>query len=237
MHPRKYDYKHLVNMDGIVSISDECVDILKDEFPEFASKMYMLENITSSIALEKQASEFYPSEYKKDDFKILSIGRLHEQKGFDMAVKAAAILKSNNMKFKWYVLGDGELRNKLEALIKENDVSDCFFLLGTRENPYAYIKNCDLFVQSSRYEGKSVVIDETKILNKPIVVTDYPTVKDQITNKIEGMIVDMSPEGIAGGITEMLQSEELRMQYVHNLEKREYGNQKEIEKYMALIDG
>ena len=51
------------------------------------------------------------------------------------------------------------------------------------------------------------------------------------------MIVDMSPEGIAGGITEMLQSEELRMQYVHNLEKREYGNQKEIEKYMALIDG
>ena len=224
-------------MDGIVSISDECVDILKDEFPEFASKMYMLENITSSIALEKQASEFYPSEYMKDDFKILSIGRLHEQKGFDMAVKAAAILKSNNMKFKWYVLGDGELRNKLEALIKENDVSDCFFLLGTRENPYAYIKNCDLFVQSSRYEGKSVVIDETKILNKPIVVTDYPTVKDQITNKIEGMIVDMSPEGIAGGITEMIQSEELRMQYVHNLEKREYGNQKEIEKYMALIDG
>lgn len=237
MHPRKYDYKHLVNMDGIVSISDECVDILKDEFPEFASKMYMLENITSSIALKKQASEFYPSEYMKDDFKILSIGRLHEQKGFDMAVRAAAILKSNNMKFKWYVLGDGELRNRLEALINENDVSDCFFLLGTRENPYAYIKNCDLFVQSSRYEGKSVVIDETKILNKPIVVTDYPTVKDQITNKIEGMIVDMSPEGIAGGITEMLQSDELRMQYVHNLEKREYGNQKEIEKYMALIDG
>ena len=92
-------------------------------------------------------------------------------------------------------------------------------------------------MQSSRYEGKSVVIDETKILNKPIVVTDYPTVKDQITNKIEGMIVDMSPEGIAGGITEMMQSDELRMQYVHNLEKREYGNQKEIEKYMALIDG
>ena len=85
--------------------------------------------------------------------------------------------------------------------------------------------------------AESVVIDETKILNKPIVVTDYPTVKDQITNKIEGMIVDMSPEGIAGGITEMIQSEELRMQYVHNLEKREYGNQKEIEKYMALIDG
>ncbi len=154
MHPRKYDYKHLVNMDGIVSISDECVYILKDEFPEFASKMYMLENITSSIALEKQASEFYPSEYKKDDFKILLFGRLHEQKGFDMAVKAAAILKSNNMKFKWYVLGDGELRKKLRRLSKRMMSVIVSFSLGTRENPYAYIKNCDLFVRSSRILGK-----------------------------------------------------------------------------------
>ena len=236
MHPRKNDYKHLKNMDSIVSISDECVDILKDEFPEFADKTYMIENITSSITLEKQAKEFYPKEYKDDTFNILSIGRLHEQKGFDMAIKAAKIIKKNNIKFKWFVLGSGELEAELKAMIKAEGVEDNFILLGTRENPYAYIKNCDLFVQPSRYEGKSVVIDETKILKKPIVVTNYPTVKDQIMDGKEGMIVDMTPEGIADGIIKMAGSEELRMEYVNFLSSKEYGNQKEIDKYLELID-
>ena len=121
-------------------------------------------------------------------------------------------------------------------MIKEEGVEDNFILLGTRENPYAYIKNCDLFVQPSRYEGKSVVIDETKILKKPIVVTNYPTVKDQIMGGKEGMIVDMTPEGIADGIIKMAGSEELRMEYVNFLSSQEYGNQKEIDKYLELID-
>ena len=121
-------------------------------------------------------------------------------------------------------------------MIKEEGVEDNFILLGTRENPYAYIKNCDLFVQPSRYEGKSVVIDETKILKKPIVVTNYPTVKDQIMGGKEGMIVDMTPEGIADGIIRMAGSEELRMEYVNFLSSQEYGNQKEIDKYLELID-
>lgn len=236
MHPRKYDYKHLKNMDSIVSISDECVDILKDEFPEFADKTYMIENITSSVALEKQANDFYPKEYKDDCFNILSIGRLHEQKGFDMAISAAKIIKSQNIKFKWFVLGSGELEAQLKAQIKEEGVEDCFILLGTRENPYAYIKNCDLFVQPSRYEGKSVVIDETKILKKPIVVTNYPTVKDQIMDGKEGMIVDMTSEGIADGIIRMYQKEDLRKEFVDYLSSQEYGNQKEVEKYLELID-
>ena len=235
-HSKKYDYKHLKNMDGIVSISEECVDILKEEFPEFANKTYMIENITSSVTLEKQAQEFYPSEYDKDIFTILSIGRFHEQKGFDMAIKAAHIIKQQNLKFKWFVLGGGELEAEYKALIKEQDVEDCFILLGTRENPYAYIKNCDLFVQSSRYEGKSVVMDETKILKKPIVVTNYPTVKDQVINGKEGMIVDMSPEGIASGVIEMIRNDDLRKQYVDYLSSHEYGNQSEIEKYLELID-
>lgn len=236
MHPRKYDYKHLKNMDSIVSISDECVDIFKDEFPEFADKTYMIENITSSVALEKQAQDFYPTEFTEEYFNILSIGRLHEQKGFDMAIKAAHIMKDQNLKFKWFVLGSGDLEAELKAQIKAEDVEDCFILAGTRENPYAYIKNCDLFVQPSRYEGKSVVIDETKILKKPIVVTNYPTVKDQIMDGKEGMIVDMTPEGIAQGILKMYNSNDLRQEFVDYLSSQEYGNQEEVKKYVELID-
>ena len=79
-------------------------------------------------------------------------------------------------------------------------------------------------------------MDETKILKKPIVVTNYPTVKDQVINGKEGMIVDMSPEGIASGVIEMIRNDDLRKQYVDYLSSHEYGNQSEIEKYLELID-
>lgn len=235
-HPKKYDYPHLKNMDGIVSISDLCVDILKEEFPEFAGKVHMLENITSSVVLNNRAAEFMPKEFENNVINILSIGRLHEQKGFDMAIEAAKIMKDKGLDFKWFVIGNGELKEELEKQINAKNLEDDFILLGTRENPYPYIKNCSVFVQPSRYEGKSVVLDEAKILAMPIVATAYPTVGDQLQDKVEGMVVPMNAEGIAEGLLAMTKSEELRKKYSSYLTGREYGNQKEIEKYIQLID-
>lgn len=234
-HPKKYDYPHLKNMDGIVSISDSCVEILKEEFPEFADKVWNLANITSSVVLKKRASEFYPKEYEKEQLNILSIGRLNEQKGFDMAIEAAKILQESNIDFKWFIIGNGELKEELEKQINALNLADYFILLGTRENPYPYIKNCSIFVQPSRYEGKSVVLDEAKILAVPIVATEYPTVGDQLQDKEEGMIVPLTAEGIAEGLKTMMRDKELRSRYSEYLAGREYGNQKEIEKYVQLM--
>ena len=114
----------------------------------------------------------------------------------------------------------------------ENNV----FLLGAKDNPYPYIKNCTLLVQSSRYEGKSVVLDEAKILKTPIVVTEYPTVYDQIIDQKEGLIVPITPEGIAKGIEEIVNNATLKNELIKYLSCHEYGNQKEIKKYCDLID-
>lgn len=234
-HPKKYDYSHLENMDGIVSISDLCVEILKDEFPEFADKVYMLENITSSVVLKNRATEFIPEEFENSEINILSIGRLHEQKGFDLAIEAAKIMKEQGLNFKWFIIGNGELKEELEKQINALNLADYFILLGTRENPYPYIKNCSIFVQPSRYEGKSVVLDEAKILAVPIVATAYPTVGDQLQDREEGMIVPLNAEGIAEGLERMMRDAELRDRYTEYLSGREYGNQKEIEKYVQLM--
>lgn len=234
-HPKKYDYSHLENMDGIVSISDLCVEILKDEFPEFADKVYMLENITSSVVLKNRATEFIPEEFENSEINILSIGRLHEQKGFDLAIEAAKIMKEQGLNFKWFIIGNGELKEELEKQINALNLADYFILLGTRENPYPYIKNCSIFVQPSRYEGKSVVLDEAKILAVPIVATAYPTVGDQLQDREEGMIVPLNAEGIAEGLERMMRDAELRDRYTEYLSDREYGNQKEIEKYVQLM--
>lgn len=235
-HPREFDKRYLQQMDGIVSISERCVDILKEEFPELVDRMYCIENITSSVVTRKRASEFVPIEYSNQTSSVLSVGRLMEQKGFDMAVDAAKILKGKKYKFRWFVIGNGELERKLKDKIKENNVEDCFILIGAKENPYPYIKNCTVFAQTSRWEGKSVVLDEAKILCKPIVVTDYPTVHDQIEDGKEGMIVGMNAESIADGIQKMLGNKTLRKKYSEYLKAHEYGNQDEIQKYIDLIE-
>ena len=175
------DYEYFEKVDKVVSISDVCVDALKKEFPAFAEKIYMLPNLTSSVVVRNLADAFYPPEFNEKIIQFVSVGRLHKVKGFDLAIKAAAIIKQHGLRFKWYILGNGELKDELEKMIQKEDVSDCFELIGAKENPYPYMKNADVVVQTSRFEGKSVVLDEAKILGCPIVVTNYTTVHDQIS--------------------------------------------------------
>lgn len=231
-----YDELYFDKMDYIASISDTCVNILKEEFPAFKEKIVCLPNITSSAVINRRANEFIPKEYDVNVTNILSVGRLNEQKGFDMAIDAAAIMKEKDIKFKWFIIGNGELQAKLEAQIKEKNVEDCFVLLGIRENPYPYVKNCDLFIQPSRFEGKSVVLDEAKILKKPIIATNYPTVKDQLVDGKEGKIVPMTSEGIADGIMSIIRNEYDIENCVAYLNQHEYGNQDDISLYHNLLD-
>lgn len=235
---KECDYPHYKNLDAIVTISENCANILKEVFPEFADKIYNIPNITSSAVLRRRSEEFYPQEYQRSEkqYKLLSVGRLAEQKGFDMAVSAAALLKKAGVSFDWFIIGNGPLEKQLERQMKKEGVEDCFKLIGVRENPYSYMKNCDLIVQSSRYEGKSVVLDEAKILARPIVATNYPTVKDQIIDGKEGIITEMSPQGIAAGIEKLLQNQGLVQQIKAYLLQHEYGNQQDVKKYIDLIE-
>lgn len=230
------DKEYLGRMDKIVSISVKCVDVLKETFPELKERMRYVENITSSTLIRQRAQEMCPAEYRPGRVNILSVGRLWPQKGFDMAVDAAAILKEKGFEFQWYIVGEGSLRKMLEKQIADRKLTEHFYLLGTRENPYPYMAHSSVLVQSSRYEGKSVVLDEAKMLCKPIVATDYPTVGDQIRNGYEGVVVPMSAEGIAEGVIALMNDKECYDRIVDYLAQHEYGNQQEIEKYLKLLD-
>lgn len=234
-YAKEYDAPYLAQMDGIVSVSEKCVQVLKEEFPLLAKKIHYIENITSRELVHQQAQQGKPLDF--EGLKILSIGRLHPQKGFDLALNAAKLLKQQGLNFQWYILGMGTELSALEQLSKQLKVDDCVRFLGTSPNPYPYIACCDILAQTSRYEGKSVVLDEAKILAKPIVVTDYPTAKDQIANGQEGLIVPLTPQGIAEGIIQMAEDTALRDSIVRYLSEHRYGNRDEVEKYMKLLDG
>lgn len=233
---KKYDYPYFKKVDKIVTISETCERILNEEFPEFSSKICYIPNITSSSLIYSRGKDFYPEEYIQNKVNILSVGRLTEQKGFDVAVDAARIMKKAGYQFMWHIIGTGELQNSLNKQIVDAKVDDCMKLIGAKENPYPYIKHCTIFVQSSRWEGKSVVLDEAKIFAKPIVATVYPTVKDQIEDGKEGCIVKMDSKELARGVSNLIVNKKRRECLSGYLATKEYGNQSEIEKYMRLFD-
>lgn len=228
--------KYFKDFYRVVTISPVCVEALKRYFPNL-NNIELLYNLNCPELIYKLAEESYPQEFKGVTVpKILSIGRLHYQKGFDIAIDAAARLKSRGTEFKWYILGDGALKAELETKIAENGLQDCFILLGIRDNPYVYMKNADIIAQTSRYEGKSVVIDEAKILGKPIVCTNYASVSDQLTDGLNAVLTTIDAKGIAEGISAMLSDTELRDKTVsYSLAHREDERGK-VEGHYRLFD-
>lgn len=229
------DLPYFEKFDLIPTISEKCRDSLRAVFPKMESKFVVIPNITSTRLIKMRAEENYPTEYEGMHNIICSVGRLSSEKGFDLAARAAAVLKRKGINFFWCIVGEGNERKKLQEIIKNNGLESNFVLLGVRDNPYPYIKNADVIVQPSRFEGKSMVLDEAKILAKPIVATAYTTVRDQLNDK-EGIVIGMTPEEIAEGVQKMLENEGLRNEISDYLRQRNYGNIEEMKKFYDSLE-
>lgn len=233
----KLDMPIFKKFDAIVTISDECKKILCEAFPEIKEKFIMLPNIVSEKFIRQRAQEPISDlvQFTQGTFSFISVGRLNYQKGFDMALEAAKLLKDRGYKYIWYIIGEGEKEQELRAQIQKYQLEKEFILLGARDNPYPYIKHSDIFVQTSRFEGKSIVLDEAKILCATILVTNYPTVKDQILEG-EGKIVGMDPLSIANGLEELMNIPSLRESQKAMLIQRHYGNEECVRDYITLFE-
>ncbi len=221
--------------DVIVTVSQVCADSIAEEFPDEKDKIVVIENITSERLLRQYALSEMAFDKNKDEKVILTVGRFSPPKGIDLAVKASAILKDKGYHFKWYHIGTGPLKEEIEALISSLGVNDEFILLGERSNPYPYIGQCDIYAQTSRYEGKSIAIDEAKCLCRPIVTTDFTTVADQIENGVNGLVCKMDERDIAEKIETLFKDENLRKELTQNLMNEKTGNEEEIEKLYSIL--
>ena len=232
-----FDLPYFKKANILITISDICANSLKENFPSIANKILVIENISSVQIITKMRKMYENNDYFKDTkFKILSIGRLTEQKGFDIAIETALILKRNNLNFTWYIIGEGELHNTLEKLIKKHNLNNNFKLLGVKSNPYCYMDKADIFVMTSRYEGKSIALDEAKIIGLPIVITNFPSVYDSIKHLKNGIITNMNPENIANAIISLYNSTDLRHQLTLNLQKEIISNENTvINQYLSIL--
>ena len=128
--------------------------------------------------------------------KILTIGRLNEQKGIDIAINACRKLVDTGYNIRWYVCGDGDDRKMLEQMIIDNSLAEHFILLGNQRNPFGYLKYCDLYVQPSRYEGYCTTTNEARMLGKPVITTEVSGAREQFIDKKTGWITAISEDSL-----------------------------------------
>ncbi len=228
------DQKYFDKLDRIITVSQECANILKRNFPTSKNKVSVMHNIISPNIINKMSLEAI--DLDQNQINIVSIGRVEYVKGFDLAVEACKALKQYGYNFRWTIIGDGGQRKKLEKMVIEKKLDDTFVIIGTKENPYPYLRVADIYVQPSRSEGKSIAIDEAKILQKPIITTNFPTAKDQINHEENGLIVEMNGEAIAKGIQRIIDDETLKSKLIRNLSKEKLGTENEIVKLYHFIN-
>ena len=174
--------------------------------------------------------------FDKEWINVLTVGRISSEKGQDMIPDITRKLLDMGYKVRWYVIGDGDMRSKLEMLIQKNRVEDHVILLGVQTNPYCYMKSCDIYVQPSYTEGYSTTICEAGILGKGIVGT-RPSggIRDQITDGKDGLIVDATVEGLTKGILEMIKNEDLRHSFEQMIQKKDFTGEGEINKFLSYL--
>ena len=228
--------KDYAKMDYIVGVSDQTARTFIELFPELESKVIISENILSESFIKSEADKSDVSNEMDDScVKLLSIGRFCEQKNFDNVPEIASIIKSKGVDFKWYIIGYGADENLIKSKIAQYNMEDTVIILGKKENPYPYIKACDIYVQPSRYEGKCVAVREAQILNKPVIITNYASSKSQLQDGFDGVIVPMDNQGCADGIVKVTDDKDLQNQLIENTKKTDYSNSKELSKLYELI--
>ena len=224
--------------DHIVSISPDVTRTFLQIFPSLKDKIIEIENILSSDFVRKRAEEKDVSAEmpkKGGVVNALSVGRFTNAKNYDNVPEICRRIREKGIDLYWYIIGFGD-ESLIRQKIQETGMEDYVIILGKRANPYPYIKACDIYVQPSRYEGKSVTVREAQILCKPVVVTDYPTAKSQVQDGVDGKIVPMNNTGCAEEIADFICNKVLQKQIVDNLQMHDHGNESEVEKLYKLIN-
>lgn len=240
---KKWDYyKRADNIyynyvDYIVTISEICKQSLDDIFPNYKNKTKVIHNISSPRIIEKLATERCPINFEVNYSNIIMVGRPSQVKGYDFAIEACARLKEEGYKVRIYAIGTSNEIGVYEKMVEKFGVQKEFIFIGETTNPYTYVKNADIYLHPSRFEGKSVAIDEAKILCKPIIISNFSTATDHITDNVNGLIVEMSSKGVYEGLKKLIDNPLLAENFVNRLSKEVLGNENEVYKLYQLIEG
>lgn len=208
-------------MTGVCTVSDVLPSILADAGFVSPGIIRVIKDILNVSLIQRMADIPLESFPLSAPLKILTVGRLVPPKNYPLAVEAASLLQDKGLDFVWAFVGEGEERKALESMIWKKELKDHIFLAGLQPNPYPFFKACDVYVQTSSFEGFGLAISEAKIFHKPIVTTNFPSAYDQIIDGENGLIAEMTPESVVDKILRIVQNPALKNRLIENTRKEE----------------
>ena len=198
----KLDKKCYEQYDTIVFVSNDNQEQFEEFYDIKKNKMVIPNFISSKRVIEKSEANF-GNVFAKDQVNFLTVARLTNQKAIDRLIRVHSELMYDGHEHKFFVIGDGPERENLKDLIDTLNVKDSFILLGKKENPYPYIKNCDVFALLSYYEGLPMTVLEARILEKPVLITDTAA-REAVVGYDKSYIAENSENGIYVGIKDCI---------------------------------
>ncbi|MEE8737769.1 MAG: glycosyltransferase [Bifidobacterium sp.] len=224
------------SFDRIFCVSKAVREKVIRQYPRLADKTTVLYNLIDTQTIIGHASQPLNDNRYEGSHRILTIARLAPEKGIDLAVQAAALLKKHGVRFHWFVLGEGVQHQRLSAMIAQLQLTDSFSLLGNVGNPYNYLKRSTIYVQPSRNEGYGITLSEAIIMDKPIIATDIPAFREQISNGINGILTSLDPADLANCIEMLLSHPELSRQFEKALQSSTMDFSDSLQKIYDFLD-
>ena len=232
---RKIDGDCYLKFDRIFTVSKEIQEPFLKIYPELAQRMDVFHNILDVQRIYRLSKEpgGFPDDF--DGVKILTVGRLKAQKALEVSIDAMRLLKDSGVKARWYVLGEGDQRAFLENHIRQRGLEQDFILMGAVGNPYPWFAQADLYVHCSRFEGKSIAIQEALILGCPVVVSDCSGNREQLTDGVNGQLCQLSADEIARTIRQLLADPERMERYRRAASEQGVHQCNELNKLYELL--
>ncbi|MBG6187901.1 glycosyltransferase [Flavobacterium sp. CAN_S2] len=215
----EFDYPIYKNFDFVVAVSPEAKKGLNDELKKINENLNIeiIKDISDKTIIRQQSKNSAKLVFKEDEINIVTVCRLAKQKGLHLAIESCQKLVSKGYSIHWYIVGEGSERNSLEKIIRQKELTNHITLIGMTDNPYPYMLNCDIYVQTSLFEGLGLTVIEASYLNKPIVCTNFPTVYGILKDNETGLIAEMNANSITDKIELLMNDSDLKSKLVYNL--------------------
>lgn len=235
-YTRALDRDCYLKYDRIFPVSDEVKAAFLRVYPECGDRTEVFHNILNREKILRQAE--LPGGFT-DGFegpRLLTLGRLTRQKALEVSIEAMRLLKDAGEAVRWYVLGEGDQRAFLEERVRALGLEEDFLLPGAASNPYPYLRQADVYVHASRFEGKSIAIQEAQVLGKAILVSDCSGNREQVEPGEDGLMCDLAPEAICREVQKLLHDGKLRERLGAAAARRPQTDGTELRKLLTLME-
>lgn len=220
-------------IDKIITVSEVAKESFCKKYNFKKENVQVLYNLIDEKNILEKSKE---NVEKNELFTFVNVGKMRKQKRQDRLVEIARDLKKEGYKFKIQIIGNGPEENNIKNLVKEYNVQDVVDLKGLQLNPYPYIKNADVVVVSSDFEGYSIAIKEALLLKKVVISTDVSGVKEMFEDGKYGIITKVDTEDLENKMKNVLDNKIDLKNIEKNLEGFDCGNKKIIEKLERIIN-